>query len=89
MTVKDFQAIFISSLAKQKEINHIIESDNSVLVSCNDNFSFFVNIMESKGIYVHNESDEKAMEEYFATHTDEEFAKDIVDMTAVHPGFFY
>lgn len=59
------------------------------MVSCNNRFSFFVNIVESKGAFIHSENDGREVEEYFISHTDEEFARDIVNTMEMHPGFFY
>lgn len=89
MTVKDFQAIVVSSLEEREEITHIMESEHSVLVSCNNQFSFFVNIMESKGAFIHSESNRREIDEYFMSHTDEEFAKDVMNAMKKHPGFYF
>lgn len=89
MTIKDFQEMFISSLAEREEVTHIMESEHSVLVSCNNCSSFFVNIVESKRAFIHSENDGREVEEYFISHTKEEFARDIVKMMETQPGFFY
>ncbi len=40
MTIKDFQSLVFNALLNQEEIIHILDSDTSLLVSC-DNDSCF------------------------------------------------
>lgn len=48
MIVKDFQSLVSNALVNQEEIIHILDSDTSLLVSCENNSCFYVNILESK-----------------------------------------
>lgn len=89
MTVKNFQALVIHALSKQKEILHILESSNSFLVSCIDESSFFINVLESKSRFVHDEIDNGFASQYMETHSEEEFVQDVLDMANAHPGFFF
>lgn len=89
MTTKDFQILIINILSHKKEILHIFESNDSLLVTCNDESSFFVNILESKHTFIHDESDAEFINQYMETHSEEEFARDILNMAATRPGFFF
>ena len=88
MTTKDFQILIINILSHQKEILHIFESDDSLLVTCNDESSFLVNIFGSKHTFIHDESDAEFINQYMETHSEEEFTRDILNMAATRPGFF-
>lgn len=88
MTQKDFQTLICDALSGQKEIFNILNSEKSILVSCVDESSFLVNILESKLTFIHDEQEEKFASEYLASHTDEDFAADILDMAVTHPSFF-
>lgn len=89
MTIKDFQILIINILSHQKEILHIFESDDSLLVTCNDESSFLVNIFGSKHTFIHDESDAGFINQYMETHSEEEFARDILKMATTRPGFFF
>lgn len=89
MTIKDFQIIVINTLSHQKEIFHIFSSNNSLLLTCNDKSSFYVNIFESKHTFIHNESDAEFINQYMETHSEEEFVRDILNMAVTSPGFFF
>lgn len=88
MTSKDFQLLFANALSTQENICHILNSDNSLLISCTDKSDFFINILESKQKFARDDRQEKFANEYLATHSDEEFAQDILSLTSSHPGFF-
>lgn len=88
MTIEDFQGLVSNLLSKQKEIIHILNSDTSLLVSCENDSCFYVNILESKQAFVHDSHEEKWKEEYISTHSKEDFTNDILYMSVRHPGFF-
>lgn len=88
MTVKDFQGLISNVLSKQKEIIHILDSDTSLLVSCENDSCFYVNILESKQAFIHDSHEEKRKDEYLSTHSKEDFAEDILKLSVCHPGFF-
>ncbi|MDE6846969.1 MAG: hypothetical protein K2J99_14570 [Lachnospiraceae bacterium] len=88
MTLDDFQRLLTCALYDQNEICHILNSNGSLLVSCDDESNFYINILESKWTFIHNDCEEKYAREYLATHTDEDFAEDILSMTTCHLGFF-
>lgn len=87
MTLHDFQKLISTILSNQEEICHILPSDNSLLVSCDDESSFYINILESKRTFIHDDKKNHYIEEYMATHSDEDFAKDMLDLAACHPVF--
>ena len=88
MTLDDFQRLLTCALYDQGEICHILNSNNSLLVSCDDKSNFYINILESKWTFIHDDYEETYAREYLATHTDEDFAEDILNMVKCHPGFF-
>lgn len=88
MTLNSFQRLLTYALYNQSEICHILNSTNSLLVSCNDESNFFIRILESKKTFIHDDYEEKYANEYLATHTDENFVEDILRMEVDHPGFF-
>lgn len=88
MTQKDFQTLICDALSEQKEICNILNSEKSILVSCADESSFLINILESKLTFIHDEQEEKFESEYLASHSDEDFAADILDMAVTHLSFF-
>lgn len=65
MTVKDFQGLISNVLSKQKEIIHILDSDTSLLVSCENDSCFYVNILESKQAFIHDSHEEKTERRIF------------------------
>ncbi len=69
MTVTDFQSLVSNALLKQKEIIHILDSDTSLLVSCENNSCFYVNILESKQVFIHDNHEENWKQEYLSTHS--------------------
>lgn len=85
MTLENFRKLLACALYNQSEICHILNSNNSLLVSCDDDSNFYINILESKRTFIHD--DEKYTSEYFATHTDENFAEDVLSMAVCHSGF--
>ncbi len=87
MTLESFQRLLACSIYNQSEICHILNSNNSLLISCNDDSNFYIRILESKRTFIHD--DEKYTNEYLATHTDENFAEDILSMAACHHGSSY
>ena len=88
MTLDNFQKLLNHALSQQDKIRHILNSDTSLLVSCTDESNFFINILESKRTFIHDGQEEKHADEYLTTHSDEDFAQDILDLTTTHPGFF-
>lgn len=88
MTLKDFQRLLTCPLYNQNEINYILNADNSLLVNCNDESIFYINILNSKWTFLHDDREERYVREYLATHTDENFAEDILDLAIAHPAFF-
>lgn len=88
MKMEDFRRILCDALNNGKMIIHVLESDNSILVACNDQSNFFINIIESKRTFIHDNKMNEFTEEYLSTHTDEEFAKDILGMVIKYPEFF-
>lgn len=88
MTLDDFQRLLTRALYDQSEICHILNSNNSLLVSCDDESNFYINILESKWTFIHDDYEEAHAKEYLATHSDEDFAEDILNMSTCHPGFF-
>lgn len=87
MTLNELQKLIGSTLSNQKEICHVLPSDSSLFVNCTDGSNFYINILESKRKFIHDEQKERYIKEYIATHSDEDFAKDILDLAASHPGF--
>jgi len=87
MTLDNFQRLLTCALYNQSEITHILNSDNSLLVSCDDESNFYINILEPKWTFIHDD-EERYAREYLATHTDENFAEDILNMAIGHPAFF-
>lgn len=45
--------------------------------------------MEPKGDFIHSESDRREVDEYCMSHTDEEFAKDVMNAMKKHLGFYF
>ena len=88
MTLYNFQRLLTDALYNQGEICHILNSNNSLLVSCDDESNFYVNILESKWTFIHDDYREKYVYEYLATHSKENFSEDILSMAVCHPGFF-
>ncbi len=88
MTLDNFQRLLTCALYNQNEITHILNSYNSLLVSCDDESNFYINILESKWTFIHDDNEERYAREYLATHTDENFAEDILNMASGHPAFF-
>ena len=87
MTLESLRRLLACALHNQREICHILNSNNSLLVSCNDDSNFYINILESKRTFIHDDYETKYTNEYLATHTDENFAEDILSMAARHHGF--
>ncbi len=87
MTLENFRRLLARALYNQNEICHILNSNNSLLVSCNDDSNFYINILESKRTFIHDDYEAKYTNEYLATHTDENFAEDILNMAACHHAF--
>ena len=48
MTLERFRRLLACALYKQSEICHILNSNNSLLASCDDESNFYINILESK-----------------------------------------
>ena len=88
MTPDDFQILISDTLSNQKEICHILSSNGSLLVSCTDESNFYINILESKRTFIHDDRKESSIEKYITPHSDKDFAKDILSLTTCHPGFF-
>lgn len=88
MTLDDFQILITDTLSNQKEICHILSSNGSLLVSCTNESNFYINILESKRTFIHDDRKESSIEKYITTHSDKDFAKDILSLTTCHPGFF-
>ena len=88
MTTEIFRTILTTSLSTQKEIISILDSNKSLLISCNDESSFYINIIESKQMLIHNNIEEAYIKEYMSTHSKKDFAKDILNMAKSHPSFF-
>lgn len=89
MTLADIQLLVFNTLSTHPQISHILNSDHSLIVNCTDNSNFYINILESKRTFIHDSQEEKIVDEYFATHSDIDFAKDILGLTSTHPGFFF
>lgn len=88
MNISKLQKIIVHALSDQKDILNILNSDNSLLINCTDESDYCISIMKSKHTFIHNDSEEKFADEYLATHSNEDFAKDLLNMTNSHPGFF-
>lgn len=89
MDIKSFCVLLTESLKNKKRITHILESDNSILVACNDGSNFFINIMESKRTFIHEHEERQFIEEYVAIHSKEDFAENILEMIQKEPGFVF
>lgn len=87
MTSSDFQLLLSNTLSNQNEIDHILNSDNSLLVSCTDKSNFLLNILESKRTFIHDDHEEKFANEYIATHSAEDFWEAVLELKNSHPGF--
>ena len=87
MTLEHFRRLLACALYNQIEICHILNSNNSLLVSCDDNSNFYINILESKRTFIHDDYATEYTNEYLATHTDKNFAEDILNMATCHHGF--
>ncbi len=87
MTLESLRRLLACALHNQREICHILNSNNSLLVSCNDDSNFYINILESKRTFIHDDCETKYTNEHLATHTDGNFAEDILSMAACHHGF--
>ncbi len=88
MTLYNFSLLINNALANQAEICQIINSNSSLLVKCTDKSGFFINLLESKQVFIHNDPIEENTHTYKTTHSKEDFAKDVFDMATYHPGFF-
>lgn len=88
MEIKDFCSLVIDALTDEKKILHMLESDNSILVTCNDESDFYINILESKRTYIHDREGNEFIKEYITVHDKEDFAKSILGMVKEQPGFF-
>lgn len=88
MTLKFFQTLTANALNNQNEIICVLNSENSLLVSCTDGSNFFINILESKQTFIHDNQTEKYALEYYASHSVEDFRKIVLDLGTSHPGFF-
>lgn len=89
MDINAFCALLAESLTNKKKITNILESDNSILVACNDGSNFFINILESKRTFIHEREERKLIEEYVAVHSKEDFAGTILEMIQEEPGFIF
>ena len=87
MTLADFQTLISNTLSNQEEIIHILNSDTSLLVNCTDGSNFFINILESKQTFIHDDYAEKYVNEYMTTHSKEDFAQDILNLASHHSVF--
>lgn len=88
MTSKFFQTILTNALTYQNEIIHILNSECSLLVSCNDGSNFYINILESKPTFIHDNQEEKYAMDYYSSHSVEDFRNAVLDLKTYHPGFF-
>ena len=46
MTIKEFQKQIIDALKNHNAMVNILESENSLLINCNDESNFLLNILE-------------------------------------------
>lgn len=88
MTIKELLKQIADTLSSRKIIKCTLESDNSLLIRCNDKSRFLIHIIESKSNITHNKFRKAYINTYLATHSDTEFAQDILDITNSHPTFF-
>lgn len=89
MTLKDFQEYLDENLSNSEQILHILKSDNSLLINCNDKSNFLINILESKFTFSHNNANDEKMEAYILRNTKEDFANDLLLTVQNHPAFFF
>lgn len=89
MTLKEFQKEIVNILLDHEIIENIYAGDTSVLINCTDESCFLVNILKSKFTYIHSNMDNNIFDKYIKTHTDEEFAKDVLSTIKAHPAFFF
>lgn len=59
-----------------------------MLIECNDESSFIINIFEPKSDLIRKEQENEYIDKYIETHTDEEFAQDLLSTIKSHPVFF-
>jgi len=88
MEIKDFCSLIIDTLSDEKEIMHMLKSDNSILAACNDGSNYYINILESKRTFIHGREDNEFIKEYMMKHSKEGFAENILGMIEEQPGFF-
>ncbi len=88
MTLENFQKLISTALSYQDNVCHILNSDTSLLVSCNDGSSFYINILESKPAFIHDNQEEKYAMDYYSSHSVEDFRNAVLDLRTYHPGFF-
>lgn len=88
MTLTSFQTLIYTILSQQKEIIHVLNSDGSLLVSCDDGSNFFINVLESRRTFIHEDCNEETICEYLSAHTKEDFTQDILNLASSHPSFF-
>lgn len=88
MTPENFQKLLTNALSYQDKVCHILNSDTSLLVSCTDESNFFINILESKRTFIHDNQEEKYAMDYYSSHSVEDFRDAVLDLRTYHPGFF-
>lgn len=86
MTIKELQKKITDALSSHEIIKYVLESDDSILIRCHDKSGFLIHIIESN--IAHNEFKDEYINTYLATHSDSEFAQDLLDITNSHPTFF-
>ena len=87
MTIKDLKKKILEALTNQEKILHISESENSLLINCNDESCFFINILKSNFKHINNNYNDE-VNQYLATHSEKDFASDLLEAMKSHPAFF-
>ena len=88
MTLEDFKKNTIDMWKNSELVYHVLESENSILVNCKNESCFLVNILESKFTFLHNDTEDNKVKEYFSTHSKKEFAETLLKTAENHQGFF-
>ena len=87
MTIKELKKKILDALTSQEMILNISDSEKSLLINCSDESSFFIKISESDIKFTHNDYDDE-VNQYLATHSEKDFAADLLEAMKSHPAFF-
>ena len=87
MTIKELKKKILDALKNQEMILNIFDYEKSLLINCRDESSFFINILESDIKFTHNDYDDE-VNKYLATHSEKDFAADLLEVMKGHPAFF-